>query len=147
MFRQEYHLPVAHFVAAYIHSQRPCRWLVAVDLFAQMAMFFFLPDIVSYNSMLSSCDKNSEWQRACHVFSTSTGIKADVISYTTAVSSYIRALQWHLGLALFQEMTRVVLEADVVSYWLVLVMYVMCCFFPFSFISKNRIPNSIPEFG
>ena len=99
-------------------------------------MFFFLPDIVSYNSMLSSCDKAFEWQMACHVFSmTSIGMKADVISYTTAVSSYIRALQWHLGLALFQEMTRVVLEADVVSYWLV--MYVMCCFFPPSLILIN----------
>lgn len=97
---------------------------------------FFLPDIVSYNSMLSSCDKASEWQMACHVFSmTSIGMKADVISYTTAASSYIRALQWHLGLALFQEMTRVVLEADVVSYWLV--MYVICCFFPPSLILKN----------
>ena len=86
---------------------------------------FFLPDIVSYNSMLTSCDKASEWQMACHVFSSmsSNGMKPDVLSYTTAVSSYIRTLQWQLGLALFHEMTRVVLEADVVSYWLV--MYVM----------------------
>ena len=89
------------------------RWQLAIELFDTSPAAC---DVVSFNSVMTSCDKTDQWRLVGHLFAElrCASLEPDLISYTTSSSSLV-AQQWQLGLQQFGQMTRV-LVPDVVSY-------------------------------
>ncbi|CAJ1339274.1 unnamed protein product [Effrenium voratum] len=71
------------------------------------------PDIISYNSMVHTCDKARQWQQAlrCLRGARTRLLEATVITCCSAMSACL-ALAWHCTLQIAAEMQRCFLQPD-----------------------------------
>ena len=77
-----------------------------------------IPNAISYNATISSCEKGSQWQVACQLFESMphAGCTPDVISYSAAITACDRAALWQDGLQLFDNLTSAKITPNVISY-------------------------------
>ncbi len=54
------------------------------------------PDVITYSSAISACEKGGQWQRALDLLARceSAGIKPNVITYNSAISACEKGRQW-----------------------------------------------------
>ena len=76
------------------------------------------PNVISYSSAISACEKEKQWGRTLNVLQemTDRGIMPDVISYNSAISACEKGKQWEKAVALLQEMTDSGIMPDLISY-------------------------------
>lgn len=60
-----------------------------------------VPDIYSWNAMMTAYDRGEQWERAISLLSEIKN--PDVISYSAAISACGKGYQWQHALALFHE--------------------------------------------
>ncbi|CAK0904771.1 unnamed protein product [Prorocentrum cordatum] len=72
------------------------------------------PDIISYNSGISACEKDDNWQHALLLLSEMREAKVgpDVVSYSAGVGACEKGNQWQKALSLLSEMREAKLEPD-----------------------------------
>eukprot|EP00397_Hematodinium_sp_SG-2012_P010854 GEMP01010980.1.p1 GENE.GEMP01010980.1~~GEMP01010980.1.p1 ORF type:complete len:618 (+),score=142.76 GEMP01010980.1:258-2111(+) len=76
------------------------------------------PDVVSYNSAISACEKGHQWELTVRLLRDMCRIKhmtPDVVSFTAAISACGKARQWGLALELLQTALQRV-RPDVIIY-------------------------------
>ena len=77
-------------------------------------------DVITFNAMINSCEKSSQWDMAFAVFQQidERFLDPNLISYSSTISSCEKSGQnlWHLALQLFQDMLSEVITPDVVCY-------------------------------
>ena len=44
------------------------KWKLALHAFDEFSKYQLLPDLISYNALMSACEKAGKWQMAMHVF-------------------------------------------------------------------------------
>eukprot|EP00438_Fugacium_kawagutii_P003513 Skav229082 [mRNA] locus=scaffold157:194399:195664:- [translate_table: standard] len=76
------------------------------------------PTVVSYNSLISACEKGSEWQRAFHCFESISHAKLSptIVSYGAAISALAKVGFWRDALFLSNSMQDGKITPDVKSY-------------------------------
>ncbi|CAE8688295.1 unnamed protein product, partial [Polarella glacialis] len=85
---------------------RAFRWPSALLLFSSDSGFgSAIPDLVSYNSALSACERGRCWREALQLLLEARlrKLELDVVSFSSAVSACSKGLQWQQALALLQE--------------------------------------------
>ena len=72
------------------------QWEKALDLLQEMTSNGIKPNVISYNTAISACEKGNQWEKALDLLQemTSNGIKPDVISYNAAISACEKGSQW-----------------------------------------------------
>eukprot|EP00435_Cladocopium_sp_Y103_P066258 s418_g28.t1 len=75
-------------------------------------------DLISLNAVISSCEKDGQWEQALGLFSlfSTMSTSPDFISYSAAMSALEKGNQWQLALFFFDDMTRVALRPDVINF-------------------------------
>ena len=83
-------------------------WERAIELLRRMHRCGVAPDVVSYNSTISACEKAGQWERALELLSEMQehGLEPDVISYSATISACEKGGEWRRALELFNEMRR-----------------------------------------
>ena len=99
-------------------SARVKNWRLATHLFDSMPKAKVDANVISYNAIISACEKGGQWQRAVHLFDSmrNAKVKADVISYNATISAYEKGGQWQLAVQLFDSMSKAKVDADVISF-------------------------------
>ena len=64
------------------------------------------PDAVTYNTLISVCDKAKQPKEAAAMFSAmeAAGLRADVITYSTLISCYEKGGEWEAATQLMHTM-------------------------------------------
>ena len=62
-----------------------------------------LPNVITYNSMISACEKGSQWQLALEIFFHTEDIEVDSILYSSVISACGSASEWLIALHLFRR--------------------------------------------
>ncbi|CAK9049375.1 Pentatricopeptide repeat-containing protein At2g31400 [Durusdinium trenchii] len=76
------------------------------------------PNVISCNSVISSCEKAGEWQQALHFleYMDTVAVEPSIISYNAAISACEKANHWRQALELFTlASTQTRLAGDVVG--------------------------------
>ena len=76
------------------------------------------PNLVSFNSAISSCEAAGEWQVAVSLLESigSSPYQADLLTYNSLISASGKSEQWQLALFLFHQLPRKGLTPDVVTF-------------------------------
>ena len=93
---------------SYNSSMIGSEWQVAVVSYGMLRERSLEPTQGSYNTMLSSYEGASLWQRCLP--------QQELIGFNTCMSANEKAGQWQRGLFLFQELLRCACQASVVTY-------------------------------
>ncbi|CAJ1330233.1 unnamed protein product [Effrenium voratum] len=101
--------------AAIAKCAEAMHWELAVRLLSQLPA----PDVISYSSAMSACQRLSKWRLVLHLFaqlrrSPHLTKQRDAVCFYTALSACANAQRWRHVLDLFEDMTRAAL-ADQVS--------------------------------
>ena len=83
-------------------------------VFQQMLVRSQAPDVVSYNALVSACEKGEQRQAAVAVFQHSKD--PNIISYNALISACANGEQWQAAVAVFQQMLARRQHPDVISY-------------------------------
>ncbi|CAE7563421.1 unnamed protein product [Symbiodinium natans] len=77
-----------------------------------------IPDIITYNTSMSVCERAGEWQAASHLFGevAQESLQADVITYSAAVGACERSSNWQQALEYLTGLESASLQADAVLY-------------------------------
>ena len=75
------------------------------------------PDVISYNSAISACEKGQQWEQALRLLleMRSSRLEPNVMSYNSAISACSKGQQWEQALNLLPETRSSQLEPDVIS--------------------------------
>eukprot|EP00438_Fugacium_kawagutii_P032534 Skav202152 [mRNA] locus=scaffold970:170521:184511:- [translate_table: standard] len=110
-------------VVAYNAAMKGCSWQMAEQLLREMqqslvASGFARPNVISFSSAISACEKSGEWQGALSLLRSMGGVlvTANVITYNAAIGSCVRRGHWQHAELLFRELHASGVEADLVSY-------------------------------
>lgn len=90
-------------------------WKEALELLRQGAALR-LQDIISYNSVLQSCRRASQWQRAWELLQIAPKGLKDVVSISTVVSALEDTDHWHAAVCLLQDAQKEAIELNIVAY-------------------------------
>eukprot|EP00913_Durusdinium_trenchii_P026337 g24713.t1 len=76
------------------------------------------PNNISYNAIISSCEKGRQWQAALSIFHAMqlASHQPDVISYSAVLSSFEKGRQWQPALIMLENMIEVRVTPHVISY-------------------------------
>jgi pentatricopeptide repeat protein len=75
-------------------------------------------DVITYSSIISACEKSSQWERALELLSEmrERGIEPNVITYSAAISACEKGSKWERALELLSEMRQRGLEPNAISF-------------------------------
>ena len=107
-------LNVFHCNAYISQLARRERWSDAVELCASMPK----PDVVTYNSVITACEKSGQWEAAEQVLKEmkAVGVQPDVITHSALISAYEKGGQWERAKATFEEMKAAGMKPTVITY-------------------------------
>ncbi|CAE7782042.1 EMB2654 [Symbiodinium sp. CCMP2592] len=90
----------------------------ALSIFEAMPDDSCAPDVISFNSCISSCQKASRWPWAIHLLFSMVGaaLAANSISYNAAIGACQRTGHWQQALQLLRSMPTATVEPSVISY-------------------------------
>ena len=62
-----------------------------------------LPDVISYNATITSCERGRQWQMALHLFSSmsESTLVPNIVSYSAAINCFGKVSHWKLALHFF----------------------------------------------
>jgi len=72
-------------------------------------------DVVLCNTILSCCEKGSQWLQSLHILTAPNGLKATVVSFGAVIGNCEKSSQWHWAIQLLSKLTKKQLEANVTS--------------------------------
>ena len=77
-----------------------------------------VPDIISYGTAVSACEKEGRWEEAVYLLSRlpEVRIAGDLSFYNAVISASEKGSRWQMALRLLPMISVLRLEADVVSY-------------------------------
>eukprot|EP00929_Paragymnodinium_shiwhaense_P081461 TRINITY_DN42628_c0_g1_i1.p1 TRINITY_DN42628_c0_g1~~TRINITY_DN42628_c0_g1_i1.p1 ORF type:complete len:561 (+),score=116.37 TRINITY_DN42628_c0_g1_i1:293-1975(+) len=92
---------------------------MSLVLLSQLTASNGMPTVVTYNTLIRTCDRASDWQAALQLLDrmvTSTSSPApDIVSFNTALSACESSQRWDVAIALMEALPAQKLEADVVT--------------------------------
>ncbi|CAL1153612.1 unnamed protein product [Cladocopium goreaui] len=94
------------------------HWTVALDMLSTMSVKMGIQaDVVTYGSVISSCERGEAWRMALQTLALmqGEGVKPNVISYNSTINAVADASQWLKALELFEEMGSTC-RRDVISF-------------------------------
>eukprot|EP00435_Cladocopium_sp_Y103_P029947 s1363_g7.t1 len=113
-------------------------WQLSLELMRELSCGQSQPDLFSFNSSITSCEKALQWQMALELFQSildqelleawffepEVGPKtenhgsfmADVFSYSAIISSCEKCFQWQLAVHFFQQMTKNKVAANDIAF-------------------------------
>ncbi|KAK3262832.1 hypothetical protein CYMTET_28338, partial [Cymbomonas tetramitiformis] len=76
------------------------------------------PNVITYNSLISACEKGGQWEKALEVFAgmKKAGVEPNVITYSSLISACEKGGQWEKALEVFAGMKKAGVEPDVITY-------------------------------
>ena len=85
------------------------HWQEALVLLTDMINCALLPDVISFDTAMSACDKAEKWQEALELLTKlhSASLQEDVITCSALMSACVKGEQWALALRFFAEMTNI----------------------------------------
>ena len=85
------------------------HWQEALALLTDMINCALLPDVISFDTAMSACDKAEKWQEALELLAKlhSASLQEDVITCSALMSACVKAEQWALALRFFEEMKNI----------------------------------------
>ena len=92
----------------YNASMTGSDWRLALGTYGMLSERSLEPTVGSYNTMLSSCERSTLWQRCLAQY--------DLIGFNTCMSACEKARQWQSGSFLFQQLLRCTCRPSVVTY-------------------------------
>ena len=86
------------------------RWMQAHGLLDEMRSAGVTPDVYSYSSAISACEKGGELTRALDLLREmrARGVSPNVISFSAAVAACAKGGLWNEALALLEQMRQVI---------------------------------------
>ncbi|CAJ1347817.1 unnamed protein product, partial [Effrenium voratum] len=124
-------LSTLSFNAAISACARTFRWDLALLLWEDLASCGLQPDLITYSSLISACEKGLVWRRALAIFSelswgedpgtgkreaVNRGIKPDLVLCNAVVSACEKGQQWEKALWLVMTLRKLGPSPDAVSY-------------------------------
>lgn len=91
------------------------QWEWACDLFTSMTRAALEPNSISYNALITCCEKGRQWHRALVLLS-AMGDNADVFSFSAAISACEKCGHWQIALQLFENMATARVTADEIGF-------------------------------
>ena len=85
------------------------HWQEALALLTYMINCALLPDVISFDTAMSACDKAEKWQEALELLAKlhSASLEEDVITCSALMSACVKGEQWALALRFFEEMKNI----------------------------------------
>ena len=76
------------------------------------------PDVITYNSSISSCEKGRQWLAALRLLRQmrQRRLEPNVITYSSSISSCEKGQQWVAALELLRQMRQRRLEPNAITY-------------------------------
>eukprot|EP00434_Breviolum_minutum_P037327 symbB.v1.2.033095.t2/scaffold4063.1/size45366/1 len=76
------------------------------------------PNVISYNAVLSACEKSRMWEEALEIFQEllDVSLKPDLCSYNALISAADKCQKCHVALVAFEDMKVSQLQADLITY-------------------------------
>ncbi|CAJ1420432.1 unnamed protein product [Effrenium voratum] len=120
-------LSTLSFNAAISACARTFRWDLALLLREDLASCGLQPDLITYSSLISACEKGLVWRRALAIFSELSwgedpgtgkreGIKPDLVLCNAVISACEKGQQWEKALWLVMTLRKLGPSPDAVSY-------------------------------
>ena len=83
-----------------------------------MGVDSLLPDVITCNAAISSCEKGCQWEMSLNLFHAMSShvLTPSIISYNAAISSCEKGSCWELGLHLFSQIIDNHLTPTVISF-------------------------------
>lgn len=83
-----------------------------------LQMWQAMADVISYNGVISSCEKASEWMLALDLLGEMSAVRIaqSVITYSAAVSTCEKGSQWQLALHLLNSLPSAQLTPDAMTF-------------------------------
>ena len=74
------------------------------------------PNVVSYSSAISACEKKGKWQEALHLlqFMQSKAVHPNDITCNSAISACELAGKWQIALIILETMSCLKVEPDII---------------------------------
>ena len=106
LFLEMSSLKIQPDIVSYTSWINACQhWQHALLVFSSMARL--QPNLISFNSLLKSCEKASQWRMALRLLKDMRlrQLRCDIVSYNSTISAFEKASEWQKAIELFQRLT------------------------------------------
>ena len=107
LFLEMSSLKIEPDIVSYTSWINSCQhWQHALKVFSSMARL--QPNLISFNSLLSSCEKASRWQVAQRLWEDMqrSKLRPDLVSYNSMISAFEKASEWQKAVDVFGALSK-----------------------------------------
>ncbi|CAE8638250.1 unnamed protein product, partial [Polarella glacialis] len=93
------------------------NWRISLSLLRQMRGFSCEPNLITWNTLITSCEKGGQWALAGQFFELirSRGCTPNIVSYGAGIASWGRGQEWQLALKLLGLLREASIETSAIA--------------------------------
>lgn len=94
------------------------RWEAGIAILKEAKSWLIIPNMISFNSAISTCDKAGEWQLAISLMEEASQARLfpGIVTFNSCINACQESSSWTISLQLFHAMPMRRLKPDVISF-------------------------------